>query len=122
MTTMESANRSFSVRQSCGVLFPLFADLTLGVLFDHTSPPSGSRAWIDLSLPLGKERMSCRITEVGLAVRSESFIPRTRLGEKLLRLRNQAVAEGLELLSEDEVIEEIKRRRGELKGDEAHIP
>jgi hypothetical protein len=41
------------------------------------------------------------------------FIPRTSLGEKLLDLRNRAIAKGLKLLTENEVLELVNRRRGE---------
>ena len=37
--------------------------------------------------------------------------PKTELGKKLLKLRNQAIANGLTLLDADEIIEEVKRRR-----------
>ena len=43
------------------------------------------------------------------------FTPRTKLGERLFALRAKAVHAGMKLLSEEEVLEEVKRRRGELK-------
>lgn len=43
-----------------------------------------------------------------------AYIPRTALGERLLALRNKAIANGMRLLSTDEVIEEVARRRGEI--------
>jgi len=42
------------------------------------------------------------------------FVPRTPLGKELAYLRNHAIASGMRLLTEDEVLEEVKRRRGEL--------
>ena len=39
---------------------------------------------------------------------------RTALGERLWTVRQQAIAGGLRLLSDDEIEEEILRRRGEL--------
>jgi len=42
------------------------------------------------------------------------YRPRTALGEKLIALRNQAIAKGLRLLNADEITEEILRRRGEI--------
>jgi hypothetical protein len=43
------------------------------------------------------------------------------LGRRLLSLRNRAIASGMKLLSEDEVLKEVKRRRGELGDSEAHV-
>ena len=43
------------------------------------------------------------------------FIPRTELVKRLFALRTKAVLAGMKLLSEEEVLEEVKRRRGELK-------
>lgn len=43
-----------------------------------------------------------------------AYIPRTALGERLLALRNKAIAKGMRLLSTDEVLEEVARRRGEI--------
>jgi hypothetical protein len=40
------------------------------------------------------------------------FTSRTDLGKKLYTLRSKAVASGMKLYSEEEVLEEIKRRRG----------
>jgi len=39
----------------------------------------------------------------------------------LASLRRRAVASGMRLLSEDEVLEEVRRRRGELENDEADL-
>ena len=45
------------------------------------------------------------------------FTPRTELGKRLSVLRTKAVLGGMKLLSEDEVLEEVKRRRGELSAE-----
>ena len=45
---------------------------------------------------------------------SKSFSPRTALGRKLMELRQRAIAKGLRLLSEAEIIDEVRRRRGEI--------
>lgn len=42
------------------------------------------------------------------------FIPRTALGLKLMSLRNRAIASGMKLWSENEILTEVKRRREEL--------
>jgi len=46
--------------------------------------------------------------------RKDGFTPRTALGMKLMSLRNRAIASGMKLLSEDEILTEVRRRRGEL--------
>ncbi len=46
-----------------------------------------------------------------------TYKPRTELGNKLLQIRVKAVRAGLKLLSEDEVLEAIRRRR-ELRCDD----
>lgn len=69
--------------------------------------------------PVGMERGNQQITVVNFSGEREEFIPRTALGEKLLSLRNRAVASGMRLLSEDEVLEEVWHRRGELENGEA---
>jgi hypothetical protein len=55
----------------------------------------------------------CRIT-VGDVTERRRYRPRTALGERLMALRNQAIAKGLSLLDADEIVEEISRRRGEV--------
>jgi hypothetical protein len=65
--------------------------------------------------------MSNNITDVHSLVETRGFKPRTNLGRKLLALRKQAIDEGMRLLSADEVLEEVRRRRGEKDNNEAHI-
>jgi hypothetical protein len=55
------------------------------------------------------------------ASKVQEFIPRTELGRRLLALRNKAIASGMRLLSADEILEEVRRRRGESEGDEADL-
>jgi hypothetical protein len=77
--------------------------------------------WPTFILPLRKEESSHRITTVLSPFETRAFIPRTPLGRRLLSLRNQAIASGMKLLSVDEVLEEVKRRRGELDDNEANL-
>ena len=42
------------------------------------------------------------------------FTPRTKLGNRLSALRTKAILAGMKLLTEEEVLEEVKLRRGEL--------
>lgn len=54
------------------------------------------------------------VTQVIASREPGVFVPRTALGMKLAYLRNRAITSGMRLLTEDEVLEEVKRRRGEL--------
>jgi hypothetical protein len=65
--------------------------------------------------------MTHQITVINCPTETSVFVPRTSLGEKLWNLRTRAIASGLRLLSEDEVLEEVKRRRRELENDETNI-
>lgn len=47
--------------------------------------------------------------------REDDFKPQTALGKQLWEIRQQAIAKGMKLLSQDEILEEIRRRRGELE-------
>ncbi len=73
-------------------------------------------------LPIA-ERDSSRPT-VHAQLAESGFVPRTALGKRLLALRNKAIAAGLRLLNEEEVLEEIRRRRGELNEErhKANLP
>lgn len=42
------------------------------------------------------------------------YRPRTALGKRLIAIREQAIAKGLRLMNVGEIIEEIRRRRGEI--------
>jgi len=52
---------------------------------------------------------------------SIAFVPRTDLGKRLVALRNKAIAAGMQLLSEEEVLEEVKRRREEHEENETDL-
>jgi len=88
---------------------------------------SGSSATISVCFLQGSEKRRGALSEPGSAESSSadswesSYVPRTELGRKLLRIRINAIAGGLELLTEDEVLEGIKRRRGEGRNDDTHL-
>ena len=46
----------------------------------------------------------------------EPFTPRTSLGKKLLAIRNSIIADGLPLLTQEEIQKEIAERRGGYNG------
>ncbi len=71
--------------------------------------------------PVEKERSTCQSMKVFLSQWETVFTPRTELGRRLYALRTKAVITGLKLLSEEEVLEEVKRRRGEIENDETDL-
>lgn len=77
--------------------------------------------WIVFISPLEQERSTFQATQVTPCHWESDFVPRTALGKKLLDLRNRAIAAGIRLLTEDEVLEEVRRRRGEIEGDEKDL-
>ncbi|MBI5197839.1 MAG: hypothetical protein HZA19_04430 [Nitrospirae bacterium] len=77
--------------------------------------------WITFVLPIAKKESSCQVTEVSLQSEQTVFIPRTALGGKLLALRNRAIESGIKLFTEDEVLEEVRRRRGEIEDNETDV-
>jgi hypothetical protein len=51
--------------------------------------------------------------EFGLSVAVQEYQPRTPLAKKLLAIRERAIAKGMILLNEEEVLKEVESRRGE---------
>jgi len=58
---------------------------------------------------------------VAPATLPDNFLPITGLGKRLFALRRKAIASGLRLLTEDEIIEEVKSRRGEVDGGDTDL-
>ncbi len=109
-------------RKSTGVVFPFspeawssLGERRTGALCRMLSP------WIDLMYPIGEEKSTSQTTKVFRADWEIGFIPRTALGKTLVTLRAKAIAAGMRLLNEDEVLEEVKRRRGEFEDNEANL-
>lgn len=108
--------------------------------FARRAPLKPSRSvsgWLSPWLPVWKEEgtaVSRVIVHPALDVSSthlsvityamaEFCSPRAELGRRLRALREAAIAEGMPLLTWDQVLEEVKRRRGETVDDEqAHLP
>lgn len=78
-------------------------------------------AGIQIIKPLEKEKSTWQSTEVFSSQWETGFTPRTDLGKRLYALRAKAVAAGMKLLSEEEVLEEVKRRRGETEENEKDL-
>lgn len=47
-----------------------------------------------------------------------TYVPKTPLGATLMTLRKKAIERGMPLLTEEQIIEEISRRRGDLPNGE----
>jgi len=77
--------------------------------------------WIGFMFPIGTAKMTSYATVVTLADWKSDYVPRTPLGRKLLALRAKAISAGMELLSEEEVLEEVRQRRGGVEAGEADI-
>jgi hypothetical protein len=77
------------------------------------------RLWVKIISPVDYN-LTYSISKIGPA-EAIAFEPRTLLGKKLLKIRNRAIKLGMRLLSEDEVLLEVKERRGELEEDDADL-
>ena len=122
MTLTEQLTSDWAAGMTSGVLFPAYLEVWSAYserLFTESQP--NADLWVNFVLPLREGDMTYRNTEIIFPEVTEAFVPRTPLGRKLLALRNQAIERGMKLLTEDEVLEEVRRRRGELEDDEADI-
>ena len=102
--------------QACGPWVGSNGRRSIFGLFPETALWQGHILWSG-----SMEKGSWQMTVVTSPGKHEEFIPRTVLGLKLLALRNRAVASGMRLLSEDEVLEEVRHRHGELENSEADV-
>jgi len=122
VTLTERLKSDWAARKASGVLFPTYLEEWPGYS-ERLLTESQRRAvlWVNFVLPLREEDMSYRSTEIIFPEVTEVFVPRTPLGRKLLSMRIRAIEAGMRLLSADEVMEEVRRRRGELEDDEADV-
>lgn len=122
LTLTERLTSDWAARKTSGVLFPTYVEEWPGYS-ERLLTESQRRAllWVNFVLPLREEDMSYRSTEIIFPEVIEAFVPRTPLGRKLLSLRIQAIQAGMKLLSVDEVLEEVRKRRGELEDNEADV-
>jgi len=117
VTLTERLTSDWAARKASGVLFPTYLEERPGLL--ESWPKATLR--VNFVLPVREEEMSYRSTEIIIPEVTEAFVPRTPLGRKLLSLRIRAIKAGMKLLTEDEVLEEVRRRRGELEENEADL-
>jgi len=72
-------------------------------------------------MPVGKEKSTFQSTNIFLSRWETGFIPRTELGRRLYALRTKAINAGMKLLSEEEILEAVKKRRGEIDENEKNL-
>lgn len=71
--------------------------------------------------PVENGRSTCQAAEIYVSRWDSAYTPRTDLGKRLYALRIKAVNAGMKLLSEDEVLAEVKSRRGEFEENETDL-
>lgn len=106
---------------STGIVFPVPQESWCGSCERPEINYPRRTAWIAVVYPIGGEKSTSQATEVTPKEWEKGFVPRTALGMRLATLRTKAIAAGMRLLTEDEVLEEVKRRRGEIKDNEADL-
>lgn len=117
MTITECLTNNFRARKTYGVIDPTVGYGThIGINTQDSIPCQIHSPHITFIFPVGKEEASYQVTGVFLAEAME-FIPRTALGRALASIRKSAIASGMRLLSEEEILEEVKIRRRELNTD-----
>lgn len=123
MTATMALTNEISGRMTGSSLFPFSWEDWPGLarLCPEADIRQVSVPWIVFISPLEQERSTFQACRVTPSRWESDFVPRTALGKKLLDLRNRAIASGIRLLSEDEVLEEVRRRRGEIEGDEKDL-
>ena len=93
--------------------------------YSHNGPFSPVAAvpssWLSVLSPVDTDRSTSHASRVMVGDYTDAFSSRTRLTMKLLRLRQKAIDEGMHLLDADGVLEEVKRRRGEIETDETDL-
>ena len=111
-------------RMSTGAILPLSSDVWSGFIERRTDADYKALSpWVTFVYPVSIEKSTSQATEVILSEwgRESDFVARTALGKTLVASRTKAIAAGMRLLTEDEVLEEVKRRRGELEDNEANL-
>jgi hypothetical protein len=120
--TMALTNE-IKARMTSSVLFPPLSDVWSDLLgwWRKADERPISPTWIVFSSPVEREKSTCQATEVFASRWEVSFTPRTTLGKRLYALRTKAIIAGMKILSEEEVLEEVKRRRGEIENNETNL-
>lgn len=121
MTITEYLTNNFSARKTYGVIdFTAGYRPQVGIYPQYSNTTQIHSTHITFIFPVGKEEASYQVTGVALGEAME-FIPRTDLGRALASIRKRAIDAGMKLLNEEEVLEEIKIRRGELNTEDTDL-
>ncbi len=99
-----------------GSVLSLFAGAGAGVQPDEWPTGFGAQQVI-VTMPIAHTSAASQVSSVNVVFTSEMWTPRTTLGRRLLELREQAISKGMKLLSQNEVLAEVRRRRGEPPED-----
>lgn len=123
MTGTMALTNEISGRMTGSSLFPFSCEDWLGVAnrSREGTPREPAVPNMVFIMPVEKKISTCQSTKVSLSEWELVFTPRTDLGKRLYALRTKAVVSGIRLLSEEEVLDEVKRRRGELEEDEKDL-
>lgn len=122
MTATMTLRNKISGRMTGSSLFPFSWEGWQGLgLVDRRPERAPSINLIDYIRPVGNEKSTWQLLNVFPFRLETVFIPKTDLGRRLYELRTKAAIAGMKLLSEDEVLEEVKRRRGEIENDETDL-
>jgi hypothetical protein len=124
MTATMTLTNEFSGRMTGSSLFPFpWEEGWTGLEDRHREgvPRDTCAPWPVSIPPVGREKSTCQSINVFPSRWETGFIPRTDLGRRLYALRTKAVNAGMKLLSEEEVLEEVKKRRGEIEENEKDL-
>ena len=122
MTITEDITGSWTAMMSYGAVVPWTSwGHSAGEEGISTSDRTISKKWIIVFINLENNAMSHPVVDLYFPEIAEIFWPRTSLGRRLLAIRRKAIQAGMKLLTEDRVLEEVRRRREEREEDEADL-
>ena len=128
MTLTEALTADFASREARGITFLPAHECAEAPKVRHLPIwnriyESATATWMSLDSPVAERTSSFQVTLLTFLIEPAdmTFTARTALGKKLWMLRQRAIGSGMRLLSEDEVLQEVQRRRGELDSDETNV-
>lgn len=78
-------------------------------------------SWVSVSTPVGRVNRTYRLSRVRVGSMEPIFVPRSKLGRKLVALRKQALGSGMTLWDAERILATIRRNRGESAHEEEDI-
>lgn len=120
-TLTELLTSDLAAKESSSGFYPGYLQERAGHMDRLPRSRPGTSLWAGFKLPVPEEDMSYRSIQIVIPEMTDLFVPRTALGHKLLLLRIRAIQAGMRLLSANEVLEEVRRRRGELERNETDL-